>query len=103
MTVLSHVRSAVTNWFVWMGWTKARSTVVELVADFFVSVSIWILYAIFDLIAHRLIDDEVVHHVAHAVHACAAVATFSSLAGMGLLRVLVETQQADDGREPGAD
>lgn len=95
MQVVTALRAALKEWFIWLGWTKARSTVVELVADFFVAVSLWVLYAIFDQIAIRLIDDQVVHNVAHSVHACAAIATFSSLAGLGLLRIVFEAQHLD--------
>ena len=81
------------DWFVWEGWKLARSIVVELVADFFVTVSLWVFYALFPLIAHFLIEDELVKELAEAIHSCAAIISFSLLAGLGLLRIVTETRK----------
>jgi hypothetical protein len=78
------------NWFVWIGWTKARDAVIELLADFFVSVSVWLLYALFERIATHLIENPEIRALADSIHTAAALATFASLAGIGLLRFIAE-------------
>ncbi|SEJ75783.1 MULTISPECIES: hypothetical protein [unclassified Variovorax] len=76
------------TWFVWIGWTKARETIIELIADFFVSVGLWALYKAFSLIAHHLIETPVILQLAERIHSASAIASFSLLAGFGLLRIL---------------
>jgi hypothetical protein len=83
------------TWFVWLGWLKARRSVIELVADFIVSTSLWLLYASLARVAHVLISDPRVLLIADAIHTCAAVMSFALVSGLGLVHLLRET---DPGR-----
>jgi hypothetical protein len=76
--------------FVWVGWKKARNSVIELVADFFAAVSLWILYALFVVIAHWLTVEEDIRVLVELIHSLAAVLSFSFLAGFGFLRLVIE-------------
>lgn len=78
------------TWFVWEGWQRARGVVIELTADFIVATSLWLLYAAFAAAARLLITNKLVLEIADAIHACAAIASFSLMAGLGVLHVVTE-------------
>jgi hypothetical protein len=78
------------DWFVWLGWRKARNAVIHLIADFFAVVSLWILYALFVAIAHWLIVDQYIVVIVETIHSLGAVLVFSLLAGLGIQQLLCE-------------
>lgn len=86
--LLGRLVAVLSTWFVWLGWKKARDAIIELLADFFVSVGLWSLYTAFSAIAHRVIHTPEILQLAENIHSASAIASFSLLAGFSFLRVL---------------
>lgn len=78
------------TWFIWLGWIKARPAMIELVADSIISLSVWLAYAFIDLVLARLLKEGLVLSFAESIHVCAAILSFSLLAGAGLLHLTAE-------------